>query len=96
MASSDTVERSARADWTLMTAIHHALRRDLDELITTTAGPAAARAAGSYSATSCAATSPPVADSNPASRSPAGGRRRWSAHSTFPATSAFSATGTVL
>jgi hypothetical protein len=44
MASSDTVERSARADWTLMTAIHHALRRDLDELITTTAGPAGARA----------------------------------------------------
>jgi hypothetical protein len=44
MASSHTPERSGRADWTLMTAIHHALRRDLDELITTTAGPAAARA----------------------------------------------------
>ena len=43
MASSRTIERSGRADWTLMTAIHDALRRDLDELITTTAGPAAAR-----------------------------------------------------
>jgi hypothetical protein len=42
MASSHTIERSGRADWTLMTAIHQALRRDLDELITTTAGPAAA------------------------------------------------------
>jgi Hemerythrin HHE cation binding domain len=44
MASSRTIERSGRADWTLMTAIHDALRRDLDQLITTTAGPAAARA----------------------------------------------------
>jgi hypothetical protein len=44
MASSPTIERSGRADWTLMTAIHDALRRDLDQLITTTAGPAAARA----------------------------------------------------
>jgi Hemerythrin HHE cation binding domain len=44
MASSRTIERSGRADWTLMTAIHDALRHDLDELITTTAGPAAARA----------------------------------------------------
>jgi hypothetical protein len=44
MASSRTIERRGRADWTLMTAIHHALRRDLDQLITTTAGPAAARA----------------------------------------------------
>ena len=44
MTSFHTIERSGRADWTLMTAIHDALRRDLDELITTTAGPAAARA----------------------------------------------------
>jgi len=44
MASSPTIERSGQADWTLMTAIHAALRRDLDQLITTTAGPAAARA----------------------------------------------------
>jgi Hemerythrin HHE cation binding domain len=44
MASSHTIERSGRADWTLMTAIHDALRRDLAELITTTASPAAARA----------------------------------------------------
>jgi hypothetical protein len=44
MASSHTIERSGRADWTLMTAIHDALRRDLDELITTTADPATARA----------------------------------------------------
>ena len=36
MASPQTIERNGRADWTLMTAIHHALRRDLGELITTT------------------------------------------------------------
>jgi hypothetical protein len=41
MASSRTIERSGRAGRTLMTAIHHTLRRDLDELITTTASPAA-------------------------------------------------------
>ena len=44
MASFHTIERGGRADWTLKTAIHDALRRDLDELITTTVGPAAARA----------------------------------------------------
>jgi hypothetical protein len=44
VAASPTLERRGRADWTLMTAIHDALRRDLDQLITTTAGPAAARA----------------------------------------------------
>ena len=44
MASSHTIERSGRADWTLMTAIHDALRRDLHELLHTTAGPAVARA----------------------------------------------------
>ena len=44
MASSHIPERSGRADWTLMTAIHDALRRDLDELITTAAGSAAPRA----------------------------------------------------
>src|SRR5262249_7792350 len=44
MASSHATERSGRADWTLMTAIHDELRRDLDELITTTAGLTAARA----------------------------------------------------
>jgi len=57
MASSRTIERSGWADWTLMTAIHDALRRDLDELITTTAGPRPRGAARSCSATSCAATS---------------------------------------
>jgi len=44
MASSITIERSGRADRALMTAIHDTLRRDLDELLHTTAGPAAARA----------------------------------------------------
>jgi len=44
MASFHTIERRNRADWTLMTAIHDALRRDLDELITTAAGSAAPRA----------------------------------------------------
>src|SRR5262250_3899836 len=44
MAAPPTIARSGRADWTLKTAIHDALRRDLDELLHTTAGPAAARA----------------------------------------------------
>jgi hypothetical protein len=35
MTSSHTIERSGRADWTLMTAIHDALRRDLDQLLHT-------------------------------------------------------------
>src|SRR5215468_469461 len=44
MASSSTIQRNGRADWTLMTAIHDALRRDLDELLHTTASQTAARA----------------------------------------------------
>ena len=44
MASFHTIERRGRADWALMTAIHDALRRDLHELLHTTAGPAVARA----------------------------------------------------
>src|SRR5215471_2011184 len=44
MAAPPTIARPGRADWTLMTAIHDALRRDLDQLLHTTAGPAAARA----------------------------------------------------
>jgi len=44
MASPPTIERNGRADWTLMTAIHDALRRDLDELLNTTASRTAARA----------------------------------------------------
>jgi len=60
MASSHTIERTGRADWTLMTTIHEALHRDLDELITTTA-PRPRRPAGSCSATTCAVTSPPSA-----------------------------------
>lgn len=45
MASSHTIQRGGRAGWTLMTAIHDALRRDLDQLLRTTAGhtPAQAR-----------------------------------------------------
>jgi Hemerythrin HHE cation binding domain len=44
MASPDTLARTGRSDWTLMTAIHDALRRDLNQLIHTTASRAAARA----------------------------------------------------
>jgi len=44
MASPQTIERNGRADWTLMTAIHDALRCDLDELLHTTAGRTAAKA----------------------------------------------------
>jgi len=44
MASLPTIQRQGRSDWALMTAIHDALRRDLDELLHTTAGRTAARA----------------------------------------------------
>jgi hypothetical protein len=44
MASPPTIERDSQADWALMTAIHDALRRDLDQLIHTTASRTAARA----------------------------------------------------
>jgi hypothetical protein len=44
MASPDTIARTGRSDWTLMTAIHDALRRDLNQLIHTKASRAAARA----------------------------------------------------
>ena len=44
MAASPILERHGRADWALMTAIHDALRRDLDELLHTTASRTAARA----------------------------------------------------
>lgn len=37
MVSPDTLARTGRSDWTLMTAIHDALRRDLDQLIHTRA-----------------------------------------------------------
>jgi Hemerythrin HHE cation binding domain len=43
MASPDTIARTGRSDWTLMTAIHDALRRDLDQLIHTKASRAVAR-----------------------------------------------------
>ena len=43
MASPDTIARTGRSDWTLMTAIHDALRRDLDQLIQTKASRTAAR-----------------------------------------------------
>ena len=32
MASPPTIQRDSQADWALMTAIHDALRRDLDQL----------------------------------------------------------------
>ncbi|SRR5712691_1579968 len=44
MASPPAIQRSSRADWTLMNAIHDALRRDLDELLHTTASHTAPRA----------------------------------------------------
>jgi MFS family permease len=44
MASPRTMQRRGQADWTLMTAIHDALRRDLDQLIHTTVSPTAIRA----------------------------------------------------
>src|SRR5215813_12011547 len=44
MASSSTIQRSGRADWALMNAIHDALRRDLDELLHTTASQTVGRA----------------------------------------------------
>ena len=43
MASPPIVQRTGPADWALMTAIHDALRRDLDALLHTTASRAAAR-----------------------------------------------------
>jgi len=44
MASPSAIRRNGRADWALMTAIHDALRRDLDQLLHTTASRTAARA----------------------------------------------------
>src|SRR5262249_36100778 len=44
MAAPPTIARPVRADWTLMTAIHAALRRDVARLLPPRAGPAAARA----------------------------------------------------
>jgi hypothetical protein len=58
MASPNTIQRNGRADWTLMTTIHAALRCDLDQLLHTTAGRTVPGRAGGYSATSCACTSP--------------------------------------
>jgi hypothetical protein len=44
MASPPAIQRNGRADWTLMSAIHDALRRNLDQLLHTTASRTAARA----------------------------------------------------
>jgi len=44
MASSSTIQRNGRAEWALMNVIHDALRRDLDELLHTTASQTIARA----------------------------------------------------
>jgi Hemerythrin HHE cation binding domain len=44
MASPGTIQRDGPTDWTLMTTIHAALRRDLDQLLHTTASRTAARA----------------------------------------------------
>lgn len=44
MASPSAMRRGCRADWTLMNAIHDALRRDLDELLHSTASRPAAQA----------------------------------------------------
>ena len=42
MASPHTMQRNGQANWTLMTAIHDALRRDLDQLIHPAVMPTAA------------------------------------------------------
>jgi hypothetical protein len=44
MASPETIQRNGRADWTLMTTIHAALRHDLDQLLHTRASRTVARA----------------------------------------------------
>lgn len=44
MASPSAMRRRCRADWTLMNAIHDALRRDLDELLISTVSRPATRA----------------------------------------------------
>lgn len=44
MAAPRTMQHVGRSDWPLMTAIHNALRRDLDELLHTPASRTAARA----------------------------------------------------
>jgi hypothetical protein len=44
MASPPAIARAGLSGWTLMTAIHNALRRDLDQLLNTGARRAAARA----------------------------------------------------
>jgi len=44
MASSSTIQRNGRAEWALMNVIHDALRRDLDELLHTTASQTIAQA----------------------------------------------------
>lgn len=43
MTEHDTVPRDRRQDWLLMNALHDAFRRDLDQLMRTTAGQAAVR-----------------------------------------------------
>jgi iron-sulfur cluster repair protein YtfE (RIC family) len=44
MVSSRTMQRTGHGDWALMNAIHDKLRRDLDELLHTTASRTAAQA----------------------------------------------------
>ncbi|MDR0342452.1 MAG: hemerythrin domain-containing protein [Nocardiopsaceae bacterium] len=44
MTEHDTITRDRRDDWTLMNALHDAFRRDLYQLLHTTAGPAAVQA----------------------------------------------------
>jgi Hemerythrin HHE cation binding domain len=41
MTEHDTLRRDCREDWILMNALHDAFRRDLDQLLDTTAGDAA-------------------------------------------------------
>ncbi len=45
MTERDTAERSGSSDWTLMNALHDAFRRDLDELLATSADRGAVRPA---------------------------------------------------
>ncbi len=59
MTERRTTERSGRSDWALMNAQHDAFRRDLNDLLATSAGRRAVGPTGPCSATSCFSITPP-------------------------------------